>query len=58
MVATLTTVSREPGQALTGAAISGVALCKGCRHRTSVCFQPTGLEVPDHQNPDAPPSHG
>lgn len=30
LVATLTTVSREPGQALTGAAISGVALCEGC----------------------------
>ena len=30
MVATLTTASREPGQALTGAAISGVALCEGC----------------------------
>lgn len=34
MVATLATVSREPGQALTGAAISGVTLCEGCRHRT------------------------
>lgn len=33
MVATLATVSREPGQALTGAAISGVTLCEGCRHR-------------------------
>ena len=34
VVATLATVSREPGQALTGAAISGVTLCEGCRHRT------------------------
>jgi len=51
MVATLATVSREPGQALTGAAISGVALCEGCRHRASVCFQTAGLEVPDHQEP-------
>jgi hypothetical protein len=33
MVAILATVSREPGQALTGAAISGVALCGGRRHR-------------------------
>lgn len=29
LVAALATVSREPGQALTGAAISGVALCEG-----------------------------
>ena len=33
VVAALATVSREPGQALTGAAISGVTLCEGCRHR-------------------------
>ena len=58
MVATLTTVSREPGQALTGAAISGVALCKGCRHRARVSFQVAGLEALNLQNLDAPASHG
>ena len=30
LVAALAIVNREPGQALTGAAISGVALCEGC----------------------------
>jgi hypothetical protein len=33
MVAALARGSREPGQALTGAAISGVPLCEGRRHR-------------------------
>ena len=35
MVAFLAIVSREPGQALTGAAISGVALCEGRHPRTT-----------------------
>ena len=34
MVAAFTTVNREPGQDLSGAAISGVDLCGGRRHRT------------------------
>ena len=38
MVVILATVSREPGQALTGAAISGVALCKGGLHHANDCF--------------------
>jgi hypothetical protein len=33
VVAALAMGSREPGQALTGAAISGVPLCEGRRHR-------------------------
>ena len=33
MVAALAIAGREPGQALTGAAISGVALCEGRLHR-------------------------
>jgi hypothetical protein len=40
VVAVLATVSREPGQALTGAAISGVALCEGRLHRTKSLFRP------------------
>ena len=40
LVAALTTVSREPGQALTGAAISGVALCEGClQHADRECMR-------------------
>ena len=38
MVATLATVNREPGQDLTGAAISGVALCEGCRHHPAFFY--------------------
>lgn len=36
LVAILAIVSREPGQALTGAAISGVALCEGRLQRASL----------------------
>ena len=35
MVVALTTVNREPGQDLSGAAISGVALCEGRLQRAS-----------------------
>ena len=49
----LATVSREPGQALIGAAISGVALCEGHlpqTETTSFCLF-DGLLSGDHLSP-------
>lgn len=53
MVAALARGSREPGQALTGAAISGVPLCEGRLHRvvkvgTFCCRSAKGLRWQRH----------
>ena len=55
VVAVLATVSREPGQALTGAAISGEALCEG-RLRHAAVFSCVDLTHPRHGCP--PIGHG
>ena len=47
-MAVLATVSREPGQALTGAAISGVALCEDRRRRARDVDRLTGRCLPGH----------
>ncbi len=51
MVAALAMGSREPGQALTGAAISGVPLCEGRRHRVIGSSQNTQKNMPAPEDP-------